>query len=113
MLASQSVVAQTIETMAPNAADQLPVGGDPTAIAVNLATNKIYRLNLAKGTATVIDSKSGTVKNIPVGIGLGGLLCPYCIGVDEKNNKIYVANTLSNTTSVIDGNRLQLAIIWN
>jgi hypothetical protein len=69
MVASKSVNAQTIQTMkGPNAPDQLQVGGDPEDIAVNPVTNKIYILNPGNGTVTVLDSKSGTVKNIPVGL---------------------------------------------
>jgi YVTN family beta-propeller protein len=102
MVASKSVTAQTIETMkGPVASNQLQVGGDPEDIAVNPVTNKIYILNPGNGTVTVLDSKSGTVKNILVGLGS----CLYdCIGVDSKNNKIYVANSDDNTVSVIDGN---------
>ena len=104
MVASKSVTAQTIETMkGPPAPDQLQVGGDPEGIAVNTVTNKIYILNPGIGTVTVIDSKSGTVKNIAVGLGYTDS-CPYCIGVDSRNNKIYVANRLSGTVSAIDGN---------
>ena len=103
MVASKSVTAQTIkDTSGPNANDTLQVGGDPQGIAVNKATNKIYILKPLDGTVTVLDSKSGTVKNIPVGIG-NNASCPYCIGVDSMNNKIYVANGQSNTVSVIDG----------
>jgi hypothetical protein len=52
----------------------------------------------------LIDSKSGTVKNIPVGLGYtslgsGHMSCSYCIGVDSRNNKIYVANAVSGTVS--------------
>jgi DNA-binding beta-propeller fold protein YncE len=96
MLASKSVIAQTIETMgSPAALNQLPVGGDPEAIAVDTATNKIYILNPGEGTVTVFDSKSGTIKNISVGLGRDEG-CPYCIEVDSRNNKIFVANTDSS-----------------
>jgi YVTN family beta-propeller protein len=104
MVASKSVTAQSIETLkGPVAPDQLQANGDPRGISVNMVTNKIYILNSANGTVMVLDSKSGTVKNIPVGIGYG-TSCPYCIGVDSRNSKIYVANTVSDTVSVIDGN---------
>jgi YVTN family beta-propeller protein len=87
----------------PPSPDQLQVGGDPEDIAVNTATNKIYILNPTNGTVTVLDSKSGTIKDIPVGLGSDSL-CPFCIGVDFLNNKIYVANSKSSTVSVIYGN---------
>jgi DNA-binding beta-propeller fold protein YncE len=72
MVASKSVTAQTIETMkGPNTSDQLAVGGGPEDISVNEATNKVYILGLDSGNVivTVLDSKSGTVKNIPIGVG--------------------------------------------
>jgi len=94
------------------APDQLQVGGDPQGIWVNDVTNKIYILNSGNGTVTVLDSKSGTVKNIHVGFGESvknipvgfGESCYSCIGGDWKDNKIYVANALSDTVSVIDVN---------
>jgi YVTN family beta-propeller protein len=104
MVASKSVIAQSIETLRPTAPDQLLVGGDPEGIAVNPVTNKIYILNPGNGTVTVFDSKLGTVKTIPVGLGYGDFSCPYCIGLDSRDNKIYVANALSDTVSAIDGN---------
>jgi len=59
MVASKSVIAQSIETLkGPTVPDQLPVGGDPEGIAVNTATNKIYILSSGIGTVTVLDSKS-------------------------------------------------------
>ena len=103
MVASKSVTAQSIETMGgPNVPDQLAVGGHPEDIAVNQVTNKIYILNPLDAIVTVLDSKSGTVKNIPV--GSGSVCFRNCITVDQLNNKIYVANTFSDTVSVIDGN---------
>ena len=59
-------------------------------------------MNPGDGTVTVLDSKSGIVKTIPVGLGYEHS-CPYCIGVDSRDNKIYVANGASSTVSVIDG----------
>jgi YVTN family beta-propeller protein len=84
------------------APDQLRIGGHPEDIAVN-QVNKIYILSPEIGIVTVLDSKSGTIKNIPV--GEGATYCsPYCMGVDPADNKIYVANALSDTVSVINGN---------
>jgi YVTN family beta-propeller protein len=103
IVASKSVIAQSIETTQVSPKGEIPEGGDPEGIAVNTASNKIYILNPTNGTVTVIDSKSGTIKNIPVGLGSDSF-CPYCIGVDSWNNKIYVANSESGTVSVIDGN---------
>jgi len=106
MVASESVTAQTIQTMGgPPAPNQLPVGGDPEDIAVNEATNKIYILNVGDDTVTVLDSKSGIVKSISGGSSERGVSgsseCTYCIGVDSRNNKIYVANSASDIVSVI------------
>jgi len=100
MVASESVTAQTIQTMGgPPAPNQLP------DIAVNEATNKIYILNVGDDTVTVLDSKSGIVKSISGGSSERGVSgsseCTYCIGVDSRNNKIYVANSASDTVSVI------------
>jgi len=66
-------------------------------IAVNPITNKIYVANPDSNTVSVIDSTTGNVTNIRVGIS------PIAIGVDDTTNKIYVANSGSDTVSVING----------
>jgi YVTN family beta-propeller protein len=77
---------------------QITVGSGHHAIGVDEITNKIYVTNSQSGTVSVIDSNTGTVKNIRVGAS------PGYIAVDSNHNKIYVANQDSNTVSVIDGN---------
>jgi YVTN family beta-propeller protein len=78
---------------------QINVGIEPSSIAVNDQTNKIYVGNLMSGTVSVIDSNSGRkAKDIPVGE------LPAYIVVTPFHNRIYVANRDSNTVSVINGN---------
>jgi len=73
------------------------VGDQPSAVAVNLATNKIYVSNAADGTVTVIDGASGAT--VPVVVGDG----PGAIGINPVTNRIYVAHPASGTVTVIDG----------
>jgi DNA-binding beta-propeller fold protein YncE len=75
----------------------VPVGTNPSAIAVNPVTNKIYVANCippsggiggrgTPGTVTVIDGATNTTTTVLAGI------CPTAIAVNPATNKIYVAN---------------------
>jgi len=84
-----SVRAQTVTNLA--------VGTDPTAIAANPVTNKIYVANYSGNSVTVIDGVTNATTNVAVGIK------PSAIAVNLVTNKIYTANSGSNTVTVIDG----------
>ena len=73
----------------------VPVGTNPTAVAVNTVTNKIYvtscpdissRSTGTNGTVTVIDGNTNSTVSVEVG------MCPVAVAVNESTNKIYVAN---------------------
>jgi len=75
----------------------VPVGTNPSAIAVNPVTNKIYVANCippsggiggrgTPGTVTVIDGETNTTTTVPAGI------CPIAVAVNPVTNKIYIAN---------------------
>jgi YVTN family beta-propeller protein len=73
----------------------VPVGANPTAIAVNPTTNKIYVANCPEGssrtvgingTITVINGDTNTTETVEAG------LCPTAVAVNPTTNKIYVAN---------------------
>src|ERR1700730_1909578 len=75
----------------------VPVGSNPSAIAVSSSTNKIYVANClppsggmagrgTPGTVTVIDGETNTTTTVSAGI------CPTAVAVNSVTNKIYVAN---------------------
>jgi DNA-binding beta-propeller fold protein YncE len=74
--------------------DTIAVGINPTAVAVNEVTNRIYVANctysaqtyLTQGTVTVIDGETNLTTKIPVGV------CPGALAVNPLTNKVYVAN---------------------
>src|ERR1017187_2080806 len=89
-------------------------GIEPSATAVNPATNQIYVVNSAcnsqygcstTGSVTVIDGATNNPTTVNVGV------YPYAIAVNPVTNKIYVANYCGNdltcqsagTVTVIDG----------
>ncbi len=74
----------------------IPVNSDPSAIAVNPATNKIYVSNNYSGTLQVIDGATNAAVTVP------GFSNPQGIAVNPVTNRIFVANT-NNTVTVIDG----------
>ncbi len=66
-------------------------------IALNEKTHKVYAVDAAAGTVTVVDAVARTRRKIKVGTG------PEALDVNPETNKIYVANTGSANVSVIDG----------
>jgi len=66
-------------------------------IALNAKTHKVYAVDTAAGTVTVVNAVAHTTKKITVGTG------PEALDVNPETNKIYVANTGSANISVIDG----------
>jgi YVTN family beta-propeller protein len=72
----------------------------PHAVVVNPGTGKVYAVNTARGTVTVIDGP--TVLTVKVGAE------PGAIAVNPQTNRIYVANNGSGTVSVVDGSTNQV-----
>jgi YVTN family beta-propeller protein len=66
-------------------------------IALNAMTHKVYAVDTAAGTVTVVDAVARTTRKIEVGSG------PEALDINPETNKIYVANTGSANVSVIDG----------
>ena len=78
----------------------IKTGNYPCAIAINSRTNRVYVLNYADETVTVIDGAANRVlATLPVGNH------PQAIAVDEDANQAYVANVHGNTLTVIDGSK--------
>ncbi len=82
---------------AQSAIDNLAVGDEPTAVAVNHITNRIYVSNSNSNTVTVIEGAGHARRTIPVGVR------PHAIAVNTVTNRIYVANEQSANVTVIDG----------
>lgn len=81
-------------------ADRPPATGleiSPRGIVENSATRRVYAVNSANGSVTVIDEAAGSTKTVKVGAE------PEAIAVNPVTNKIYVGNSGSGTVSVIDG----------
>lgn len=85
----------------------IPVGADPTGVAVNPKRNEVYVVNTGSNAVSVIDAQKKTVvATIPV------RQRPYFISVSPDGTRAYVANSGSNSVSVIDLNkRRQIAVI--
>lgn len=81
-------------------ADRPPATGleiSPRGIVENSATRRVYAVNSANGSVTVIDEAAGSTKTVKVGAE------PEAIAVNPITDKIYVGNSGSGTVSVIDG----------
>jgi len=76
---------------------EIPVGVDPSSVAVNPSSAKAYVTNAYSGTVSVIDLSANTVsKTITVGVE------PMGVAVSPNGTRVYVANSVSNSVSVID-----------
>lgn len=75
----------------------LPVGLNPTGVAVNPTRNEVYVVNTGSNSVSVIDAeKKSVVATIPVH------RLPYFVSVNRQGTRAYVANSGSNNVSVID-----------
>jgi YVTN family beta-propeller protein len=75
----------------------IPVGINPTGLAVNPGRNEVYVVNTGSNSVSVIDAKHNQViAQIPVHRQ------PYFISVSRDGTRAYVANSGSNNVSVID-----------
>ncbi|HWZ50176.1 MAG TPA: beta-propeller fold lactonase family protein [Granulicella sp.] len=84
----------------------LPVGLQPSGMAVNPVRDEVYVVNTGSGTVSVIDANRNAVV-ATVGVHKQ----PYAISVDAAGRRAYVANSGSNSVSVIDlANRREIAV---
>ncbi|HEY6202541.1 MAG TPA: YncE family protein [Candidatus Limnocylindria bacterium] len=90
-----------LTNLAPQAADavtgSIPAGTNPTGVAVNPETGRIYVANRGSNTVTVIDAATD---GVIATIAEGGV--PTAVAVNTRTNRVYVTN-LIRTVSVIDG----------
>lgn len=96
MIVITSVFTLTSPAVADWITTTVPVNSDPSAIAVNPVTNKIYVSNGYGDTMQVIDGATNATTSV------SGMSNPQGIAVNPVTNKIFVANT-NNTVTVIDG----------
>jgi DNA-binding beta-propeller fold protein YncE len=74
----------------------ISVGGNPTALAVNPVTNKVYVALAGTSGVAVIDGQTNVVTPLTT-----GFTSPTAVAVNPVTNKIYVANL--NNVVEIDG----------
>ncbi len=82
------------QTTAPGPASGLI---NPRGIVFNPANRKVYAVDQAHATVSVIDTAGQTVRSVPVGSA------PVSIAVDSVSGQAYVANAGDGTVSIIDG----------
>ncbi len=82
----------------------IKTGSYPCAVAINSRTNRIYVVNYADESVTVIDGeKNRVLATLSVGEH------PQAVAVNERDNVVYVANVHGNSITVIDGSRNVIA----
>jgi YVTN family beta-propeller protein len=93
-------VTESLSTESQSLFPQLPitVGFNPTGIAYDNATERMYVANSFSNTVSVIDTTTNTVIGLPIPVGS----FPESIAYDPVNERMYVANFNSGTVSVID-----------
>ncbi|HKT25095.1 MAG TPA: hypothetical protein VJR04_10845 [Terriglobales bacterium] len=85
----------------------IPVGTNPTGVAINPKKNEVYVVNTGSSSLSVIGAEqNNVVKTISLGKN------PYFIDVAPDGTRAYVANSGSNTVSILDlGSRRVLRTI--
>jgi YVTN family beta-propeller protein len=91
---------------------QIAVGGFPTGIAINPATDTIYVGNGDTGTLSLINGKTcnaGSTRGCSQHVtAVTAGIDPIGIAVEQSTNTLYVANA-SGTVAVVDGNKCRAA----
>lgn len=80
-----------------NKTTTIGVGINPSAIAVNPVTNKIYVANTGAATVTIIDGATNATTTVHT------MLSPNSVAVNTVTNQTYVTNNVSSTVTIIDG----------
>jgi len=79
----------------------IPVGIQPSGMAVDQYTHDLYVANDVSDTVSVIDeSGDAHTGTVTATISVGSF--PYGVAVDQSTHNVYVANRDSDTVSVID-----------
>lgn len=91
------ILASGISPAAAQVSQYIGTGNNPTHVAVNPLTNKIYVANQSDNTITVIDGATSATTTVSAGQGVSA------IAVNTRTNTIYAANEFDNTVTVVDG----------
>jgi YVTN family beta-propeller protein len=84
----------------------IPLGFNPSALAVNTSTNKIYVAG--SNQIAIIDGATFSAKSITTADSFGG---PHSMLVNEKTNKIYASNFYGKGVTVLDGATEEVSVI--
>jgi YVTN family beta-propeller protein len=76
---------------------RFPVGTNPTQIAINPVTNKLYVANAGSDSVSVINGATGATTTVPVNDD------PRWIGINVETNRVYVSHLTAANTAIIDG----------
>ena len=76
---------------------EIPVGRDPSSVAIHRTNPTAYVANSGDGTVSVVTLPAGPVTNT---IAVGSE--PLGLALSPNSTRLYVANAVSNTLSVID-----------
>ncbi|MEO8727580.1 MAG: YncE family protein [Acidobacteriaceae bacterium] len=86
-----------IDVLAFKKLKEIPVGAQPTGIAINPHKNEVYVVNAASNSVSVINAvRNQVIATIPVG------KTPYFIDVTADGKRGLVANSGDNSISIID-----------
>jgi YVTN family beta-propeller protein len=97
LVAAMLLATGSLGAFAQTAGTRIPVGTNPSAIAVNPITNKVYVTNETDDTVTVINANNNTTKTVAVGDR------PLWIAINSETNRIYASSLTSANTAIIDG----------
>jgi YVTN family beta-propeller protein len=78
----------------------ISVGPNPTFVAINLTTNRIFVPTYGNNGVVVIDGNTDTVQGIRGSDGVG----TWGIAVNPNLNRVYVSNRDSGSVVTLDGN---------
>jgi YVTN family beta-propeller protein len=88
-------------TASPTVLATIPVGVNPSGVAVSPDGSRLYVANQSDGTVSVIDTATNTVVGEPIPV----VVAPYAVAVSPDGSRVYVTSLYvgpGGTVSVID-----------
>ena len=94
---SNTVSVFNVTTDTPNKLAEVPVGVDPSSVAIHPDGNRAYVANAYDGTVSIVDLLTlGVRGTVSVGVE------PMALALSPNGTRLYVANSASNNLMVLD-----------
>jgi DNA-binding beta-propeller fold protein YncE len=100
---SNTVTVFDVSSDQPAKLAEIPVGRDPSSVAISPGGERAYVTNAFDGTLSVVQLQGAAVYTVSWTVGVGAE--PQAVAVSPNGTRLYVANSASNNLMVFDATR--------